>query len=119
LAQQFSEYCDRRHGRVTFISDTTLAPKKEFEENQALDIFNLRDSAIGDYRRYIESFLKIRDSKVKEFVTTELDKGQLWKDPLIQLNPAYKRSAKIDSLISEEILHPDCRASYLSRSSRG
>jgi hypothetical protein len=72
----------------------------------------LRDSAIADYRRYIESFLKIRDPKVKAFVATELDKGQLWKDPLIQINPAYKRSAAIDSLVAEGILHSDCRSYF-------
>ncbi|MEM9926747.1 MAG: hypothetical protein AAF915_23870 [Cyanobacteria bacterium P01_D01_bin.50] len=28
-----------------------------------LDIFNFRNEIIGDYKRYIESFLKIRDTR--------------------------------------------------------
>ncbi len=35
-----------------------------------LDIFNFRDEVIGDYRRYIESFLKIRDSY--QFATRQI-----------------------------------------------
>ena len=63
-----------------------------------LDIFNLRDEIIGDYRSYITSFLKIQDPKVKEFVHEQLDQGQLWKDPLVQINPAYQESLTINEL---------------------
>lgn len=48
-----------------------------------LDIFNLRDEVIADYRRYIESFLKIRDPFVSAFVDRELEQGELWRDPLV------------------------------------
>jgi len=47
-------------------------------EQQNLDIFNFRDEVVGDYRRYIDSFLKIRDPRVHQFVQNELDRGQLW-----------------------------------------
>jgi ATP-dependent helicase YprA (DUF1998 family) len=73
-----------------------------------LDIFALRNQIIDDYHRYIESFLNIRDRKVKAFVDGELAKGELWQDPLIQLNPAYQKGASISELIDRDILHPDC-----------
>ncbi len=73
-----------------------------------LDIFALRNQIIDDYHRYIDSFLNIRDRKVKAFVDGELAKGELWQDPLIQLNPAYQRGASINELIDRDILHPDC-----------
>jgi ATP-dependent helicase YprA (DUF1998 family) len=73
-----------------------------------LDIFDLRNQIIGDYHRYIDSFLNIRDRHVKAFVDEELAKGELWQDPLIQLNPAYQRGASLDELIAQNILHPDC-----------
>lgn len=79
-----------------------------------LDIFNFRNDIIGDYKRYIESFLKIRDRKVKEFVDKELEAGQLWTDPLIQLNPKYKQGATVTELVEQGVLHPDC-VSYFSR----
>ncbi len=106
IAQQFSALLDLRHGRLAQTPQPTAEPK---EKNQALDIFKLRDEVIGDYRNYIESFLEIRDRRVEEFVQKELDKGYLWKDPLIQINPAYKKSADIDTLIKEGILHPECK----------
>jgi superfamily II DNA/RNA helicase/very-short-patch-repair endonuclease len=74
-----------------------------------LDIFQLREAVIAEYRRYLESFLQIRDSRLKDYVSSELHKGELWRDPLIQLNPAYTRSATTDSLITAGRLHPDCQ----------
>jgi ATP-dependent helicase YprA (DUF1998 family) len=41
-----------------------------------LDIFALRNQIIDDYHRYIDSFLNIRDRKVKAFVDEELAKGE-------------------------------------------
>lgn len=74
-----------------------------------LDIFNFRDEIIAEYRSYIESFLKIRDPRVKDFVQQELNKGQLWTPPLVQINPAYQSSATINDLINQKVLHPDCQ----------
>jgi DEAD/DEAH box helicase/Helicase conserved C-terminal domain len=73
-----------------------------------LDIFALRDEIIDDYHQYVDSFLNIRDSRVKSFVDAELGKGQLWKDPLIQLNPAYAAGASAIDLVQQGILHQDC-----------
>ncbi|MEH2273929.1 MAG: DEAD/DEAH box helicase [Nostoc sp.] len=72
-----------------------------------LDIFNFRNEVIGDYRRYIESFLKIRYQKVKTFVDNELEKGQLWTDPLVQLNPKYRPGVSVTTLVQQGVLHPD------------
>ena len=93
----------------------TFNPNSDSEivkQANELDIFNLRDEVISDYRNYIESFLKIRDENVKNFVKKQLDEGYFWRDPLVQLNPAYKRSAEIESLIKEKILHPNCQAYF-------
>ena len=73
-----------------------------------LDIFNLRDSILNDYQEYINSFLNIRDARVYDFVQEELSKGQLWPDPLVQLNPSYAPGASLEQLIQEQVLHPDC-----------
>lgn len=74
----------------------------------ALDIFQFRNEVIGDYRRYIESFLKINDPRVKEFVAQELKDGKLWSDPLVQLNPTYKKGATVTQLVKQGVLHPEC-----------
>lgn len=84
------------------------------EQTANLDIFQLRDAVIAEYRRYLESFLKIRDPRLSDRVHLELDKGELWRDPLVQLNPAYASGATIESLVTAKtgetpVLHPDCR----------
>ena len=83
--------------------------EREVKEQKALDIFKLRDEVIGDYRNYIESFLEIKDPKIEQFIKQELDNGHLWRDPLIQINPAYKKSADIDTLVKDGILDSQCK----------
>lgn len=72
-----------------------------------LDVFKLRDEVIQDYRNYIEGFLRIRDTRVKTFVDEALDRGQLWTDPLLQLNPSYKPGATVTELAQRKVLHPN------------
>jgi len=45
---------------------------------------------------------------VKAFVDQELDKGQLWTDPLVQLNPTYKKGATVTELVKQRVLHREC-----------
>ncbi|BBD58010.1 DEAD/DEAH box helicase domain-containing protein [Nostoc sp. HK-01] len=105
---QLREWIDQRLGRTN-----NQVPAKSNSSSPAnsqfLDIFNFRNEVIGDYRRYIESFLKIRDEKVKTFVDSELEKGQLWTDPLVQLNPKYRPGASVATLVQQRVLHPDCK----------
>lgn len=76
--------------------------------NPSLNIFSQRDRVIDEYRSYIESFLKISDPRLKEFVQDQLDQGYLWSPPLLQLTPAYKQGRTTSELIASGILHPDC-----------
>lgn len=73
-----------------------------------MDVFNLRESLIGDYRFYVESFINIRDERIKRHVDARLNQGDLWPDPLIQLNPRFEPGRPIAELIGEELLHPGC-----------
>ncbi len=75
----------------------------------AFDVFALRDRLITDYRQYLESFLKVRDRRVDAFVQDKLDAGALWKDSLVQLNPAYAAGASLSDLIAEGILTAQCQ----------
>ncbi|WP_375477021.1 DEAD/DEAH box helicase [uncultured Nostoc sp.] len=104
---QLQEWIDQRLGGINpqIPVNSSLS---SLTNSQFLDIFNFRNEVIGDYRRYIESFLKIRDEKVKAFVDNELEKGQLWTDPLVQLNPKYRPGASVTTLVQQRILHPDC-----------
>jgi len=105
FTNQLIAHIDQRLGRTPQPSTIT---NYQSPITDSLDIFNFRNQIIGDYRRYIESFLKIRDHKVREFVNQELEKGQLWTNPLVQLNPKYRPGATVNELVKNGILHPDC-----------
>jgi ATP-dependent helicase YprA (DUF1998 family) len=74
-----------------------------------MDVFALREALVGEYRRYAESFLTIRDPRVEEHVRRELDEGLLWPEPRIQLNPSFEPGGWIDELVDRGILHDECR----------
>jgi len=73
-----------------------------------MDVFKLRNKLIQDYERYVNSFINIRDERIKGKVQEEFNQGLLWPEPLIQLNPSFEKGKWIDELIEERILHPEC-----------
>lgn len=108
LADRLIAYIDQKHGGEPLTPEPRESSEPEGDSPRKFDIFTLRDEIVEDYRGYIESFLSIKDKRIKEFVNRELDRGQLWKDPLVQLNPPYKRGATVGQLIGRGILHQDC-----------
>lgn len=73
-----------------------------------MDVFALRDRVVDDYARYVQSFVRIRDERLRQFVDQEMAGGALWPDPLIQLNPAYASGGTVDDLVQAGLLHPEC-----------
>lgn len=73
-----------------------------------MNVFDLRDRLVGDYAGYTRSFIKIADERIKHTVDTALDDGAFWPEPLLQLNPTFFPGGKIDQLVDEKILHPEC-----------
>ncbi len=73
-----------------------------------MDVFALREQLVQDYRHYAESFLTIKDDRIREHVERELDEGLLWPDPPLQLNPAFESGGYIDDLVQEKLLHDEC-----------
>jgi hypothetical protein len=60
------------------------------------------------YSSYIRSFIGIRDQRVDALVTSRLNQGRLWPDPLIQLNPSFQYAGTIEDLVAEGVLHSEC-----------
>ena len=71
-----------------------------------MDVFDLREQVVREYRGYVEGFLRIADSRIRDFVTSVLDRGDLWPDPLVQLNPGYQLGKSVSDLVQEGLLHP-------------
>jgi len=74
-----------------------------------MSIFNLHQSVINDYSKYIQSFFSIAEERIRQFVEeTLLDRRELWPDVLIQLNPAYQYTEPVEQLVREGKLHNIC-----------
>ena len=73
-----------------------------------MDVFGLRRHLIDDYASYVQSFIRIRDQKIRDHVRAEMDAGALWPEPLIQLNPSFAPGETIDELVGAGVLHHEC-----------
>jgi len=73
-----------------------------------MNVFRLREELIREYSDFVRSFLDIRDKRIREHVAQALDRGRLWPEPLLQLNPAFKPGETIDKLVEDGVLHQEC-----------
>ncbi len=73
-----------------------------------MDVFELRQHLVQDYRRFVTSFLALQDKRIRERVESNLDEGRLWPDPMVGLNPGFEPGGWIDELVADGTLHPDC-----------
>ena len=47
-----------------------------------MDVFDLRNRLVDDYKSYTRSFIKIGDQRISAKVDDALDRGALWPEPL-------------------------------------
>ncbi|HLH71037.1 MAG TPA: DEAD/DEAH box helicase [Candidatus Dormibacteraeota bacterium] len=80
-----------------------------------MDVFELRDRLIGDYRDYVRSFLQVRDHRIRRFVEEQLGTGSFWPEPRVALNPSFELGRSIGQLVDDGILHPRCRDLFRRR----
>jgi len=73
-----------------------------------MDVFDLRNRLVSDYRDYTRSFIKIGDPRIRQFVDGHLAGEGFWPQPLLQLNPTFKPGGTIDDLVAEGVLHEEC-----------
>ena len=74
----------------------------------ALDVFALRDSVVDEYKRFATSFTTIHARDIREQVTGIYAEDRYWPEPLIQINPSYKRSTDVGTLVANSVLDPGC-----------
>jgi hypothetical protein len=74
-----------------------------------MDVFGIRDRLVDDYSSYIQSFIQIRNDRIRGLVDSELASGLLWPDPLIQLNTTFEPGHRTDELVDQGVLHQECR----------
>ena len=74
----------------------------------ALDVFALRDSVVGEYKRFATSFTTIHAPDIREQVEGIYAGDRYWPEPLIQINPSYKRSTDVGAQVASGVLDPGC-----------
>ena len=74
----------------------------------ALDVFALRDSVVDEYKRFATSFTTIRAPDISEKVEAIYAGNRYWPEPLIQINPSYKRSTDLGALAAAGVVDPGC-----------
>jgi superfamily II DNA/RNA helicase len=72
------------------------------------NVFEFRDQLVGEYSSFSRSFSKVAAQDLQAKVESEYDRGRYWPEPLIQINPNYKRQSTVQQLADEGVLHTDC-----------
>jgi hypothetical protein len=75
---------------------------------KSLDIFSLRDSVVSEYKKFATSFTTIHAEDIRQQVEAIYAQERYWPEPLIQINPSYKRSTGIEALVAGGVLEPRC-----------
>ena len=73
-----------------------------------LDVFALRDSVVDEYKRFATSFTSIHAPDIREQVGSIYAGNRYWPEPLIQINPGYKRSTDVGALVTHRVLDSGC-----------
>jgi len=63
-----------------------------------MDVFRLREAVVDEYRQYVESFVRVLDPRINDFVRQQLEAGELWPDAVLQLNPAFVMDQTLSEL---------------------
>jgi len=71
------------------------------------DVFHLRDTVVGEYRDYFESFVHIDDPRIRDYVSRKLSEGEPWPDAVLQLNPAYEAGSTLGELAGRGAIAPE------------
>ncbi|WP_312892352.1 DEAD/DEAH box helicase [Paraburkholderia podalyriae] len=63
---------------------------------------------VDEYKHFATSFTAIHAQDIKEQVEAIYAKNRYWPEPLIQINPSYKRSTDVRCLVEAGVLEPAC-----------
>lgn len=74
-----------------------------------MDVFDVRDQLIEDYRSFTTAFVDIDDSRIKEYVADQLERGEQWPNPWLSLNPAFESGGTVSDLVRQGLLDAECQ----------
>ena len=74
---------------------------------QSTDVFKLHQGIIEEYKSFVNSFINIKDERIRSVVESEMAKGKFWPEPLIQFNPSFEYGASVEALSEQGLLHSE------------
>lgn len=83
------------------------------------NVFEYRDNLVKEYKTFSRSFSKILAQDILEKVEFEYNNGRYWPEPLIQINPNYRRSNTVQELVAHGELHQACAELFKTNKSEG
>lgn len=72
-----------------------------------MDVFQVHEEVIADYRAFTSGFVEVRDPRIKAFVDEQFAEGVQWPDPWVSLNPSFATGGSIPDLVAQGLLHPE------------
>jgi len=72
-----------------------------------MNIFDIHNNIISSYEEYIRSFINISDDRIRKEVESNLIRGSILPDPLIQFNPSFEIGGSISEFIKNKTLNPE------------
>lgn len=75
---------------------------------QNMDVFSLRDTVVDEYRNFATSFTTIFGDDIRQQVEAIYARNRYWPEPLIQINPSYRRTTTVQQLVDAGTLEPPC-----------
>src|SRR5438093_12561491 len=69
-----------------------------------LDVFPLRDFVLADYKEFATSFTTIHADDIRQQIEAIYASDRYWPEPLIQINPSFKRTTTVEALVPSGVL---------------
>jgi len=73
-----------------------------------MDVFSLRDTVVGEYERFATSFTTVFAEDLRRRIDEIYADKRYWPEPLIQINPNYRRGRSVEELVASGDLQPVC-----------
>lgn len=80
-----------------------------------MNVFDFRDKVVGEYESFSRSFSRFRAEDIKSFIEKTYASQRFTPPPLIQLNPFFVPGRRIDQLVQQGVLDPECATIFKAR----
>ena len=77
-----------------------------------MNIFDLDRAMIEEYAAFSRSFTKIRAQDIRDQIDAAYATRKYWPEPILQINPHYKRDKSVSDLVRDGVLHPSCNVVF-------